>query len=255
MIAFREVYKRFGSKEVLRGFSLEVQDGETMVIIGTSGSGKSVALKHVVGLLAPDQGQVEVDGNIVHMLERDDLMALRSQIGFVFQFAALFDSMSVRDNLTLGLKRQGLDRRTMDERVREALAVVDLEGVEDKFPAELSGGMRKRVGLARAIALRPKYLLYDEPTTGLDPVTSAVINRLMVRTREKFGVTGIVVTHDMTSAYAVGDRIAMLYRGQVRQIGTVEQIQRTHDPMVRQFIEGRPEGAETTDTPSSEVYG
>ncbi len=254
MIVFRDVQKRFGSKEVLRGFSLDVQDGETVVIIGASGSGKSVALKHVVGLLGPDEGAVEVDGQVVHELERDDLMTLRAKVGFVFQFAALFDSMSVRDNLTLGLKRQGLDRRTIDDRVREALAMVDLEGVEDKFPAELSGGMRKRVGLARAIALRPQYLLYDEPTTGLDPVTSAVINQLMVRTREKLGVTGIVVTHDMTSAYAVGDRIAMLHRGQVRQIGTVDQIQRTHDPVVRQFIEGRPEGA-TEDTPSSEVSG
>jgi phospholipid/cholesterol/gamma-HCH transport system ATP-binding protein len=254
MIVFRDVQKRFGSKEVLRGFSLEVRDGETVVIIGGSGSGKSVALKHVVGLLGPDEGAVEVDGQVVHELERDALRTLRAKVGFVFQFAALFDSMSVRDNLTLGLKRQGLDRRTMDDRVREALAMVDLEGVEDRFPAELSGGMRKRVGLARAIALRPQYLLYDEPTTGLDPITSAVINQLMVRTREKLGVTGIVVTHDMTSAYAVGDRIAMLHRGQVRQVGTVDQIQRTHDPIVRQFIEGRPEGA-AEDTPSSEVSG
>jgi phospholipid/cholesterol/gamma-HCH transport system ATP-binding protein len=247
MIAFREVSKAFGSKEVLRGFSLDVQDGETMVIIGHSGSGKSVALKHVVGLLTPDEGSVEVDGQVVHELDRDGLTAVRSRIGFVFQFAALFDSMSVRDNLTLGLRRQGLDVRTISERVREALALVDLEGVEDKYPAELSGGMRKRVGLARAIALRPQYLLYDEPTTGLDPVTSAVINELMVRTREKLGVTGVVVTHDMTSAYAVGDRIAMLYRGAIRQVGTVEQIQRSHDPLVRQFIEGRPDAGAAFD--------
>jgi phospholipid/cholesterol/gamma-HCH transport system ATP-binding protein len=249
MIAFREVEKRFGAKEVLRGFTLEVREGETMVIIGHSGSGKSVALKHVVGLLEPDVGSVEVDGEVVHSLDRDGLTALRSRIGFVFQFAALFDSMSVRENLTLGLRRQGLETRTIDDRVAESLALVDLEGVEDKYPAELSGGMRKRVGLARAIALRPQYLLYDEPTTGLDPVTSAVINELMIRTREKLGVTGIVVTHDMTSAYAVGDRIAMLYRGQVRQVGTVEQIQRTHDPIVRQFIEGRPDAAAAFDEP------
>ncbi len=249
MIVFRDVEKRFGAKEVLRGFSLEVGEGETMVIIGHSGSGKSVALKHVVGLLEPDVGSVEVDGEVVHGLDRDGLTALRSRIGFVFQFAALFDSMSVRENLTLGLRRQGLETRTIDDRVAESLALVDLEGVEDKYPAELSGGMRKRVGLARAIALRPQYLLYDEPTTGLDPVTSAVINELMIRTREKLGVTGIVVTHDMTSAYAVGDRIAMLYRGQVRQVGTVEQIQRTHDPIVRQFIEGRPDAAAAFDEP------
>ena len=252
MIVFRDVEKRFGEKEVLRGFSLEVRDGETMVIIGHSGSGKSVSLKHVVGLLQPDAGEVEVDGQIVHQLDRDGLTALRSRVGFVFQFAALFDSMSVRENLALGLQRQHLDPRTIAERIREALALVDLEGIEAKYPAELSGGMRKRVGLARAIALRPKYLLYDEPTTGLDPVTSAVINRLMVRTREKLGVTGIVVTHDMTSAYTVGDRIAMLYRGQVRQVGTVEQIQRTHDPIVRQFIEGRPDGAAEFDAATVE---
>ncbi len=243
MIVFNEVYKRFGAKEVLNGFSLEIRDGETMVIIGHSGSGKSVALKHVVGLLHPDAGDVQVDGAVVHDLDRDGLTALRSSIGFVFQFAALFDSMTVRENLELGLKRQRLDPRVIAERVQESLALVDLDGAEDKLPAELSGGMRKRVGLARAIALRPQYLLYDEPTTGLDPVTSAVINQLMVRAREKLGVTGIVVTHDMTSAYAVGDRIAMLYRGQVRLVGTVDQIRRTHDPIVRQFIEGRPEAA------------
>ncbi len=245
MIVFRDVYKAFGENEVLRGFSLDVEDGETMVVIGYSGSGKSVALKHIVGLLEPDQGSVDVDGQVVHELKRDELRALRSQCGFVFQFAALFDSMTVWENLTLGLQRQKLSQREMSERVRESLAVVDLLGTEDKYPAELSGGMRKRVGLARAIALRPKYLLYDEPTTGLDPVTAAVINQLMIRTRERLGVTSIVVTHDMRSAYAVGDRIAMLYRGQIRQVGSVENIQRTHDPIVRQFIEGRPEaGAE-----------
>jgi phospholipid/cholesterol/gamma-HCH transport system ATP-binding protein len=243
MIAFRDVHKAFGDKHVLQGFSLEVQEGETMVVIGHSGSGKSVALKHVVGLIEPDFGEVEVDGGIVHTLDREALRMLRSRIGFVFQFAALFDSMTVWENLTLGLKRQRLSQREMAERAQESLAMVDLQGTEDRYPAELSGGMRKRVGLARAIALRPAYLLYDEPTTGLDPVTAAVINELMVRTRERLGVTSIVVTHDMTSAYAVGDRIAMLYRGAIRQVGTVQQIQRTHDPIVRQFIEGRPEGS------------
>lgn len=243
MIRFTDVYKAFGPKQVLQGFTLDVPEGETTVIIGYSGSGKSVALKHVVGLIAPDDGEVEVDGRVVHRLEQDELMALRTTIGFVFQFAALFDSMTVRDNIELGLRRQGLPPREIDERVRESLALVDLEDVEERFPAELSGGMRKRVGIARAIALRPRYILYDEPTTGLDPVTSAVINELMVRTREKLGATGIVVTHDMKSAYTVGDRIAMLYRGTVRQVGTVDQIQRTHDPIVRQFIEGRPEGS------------
>jgi phospholipid/cholesterol/gamma-HCH transport system ATP-binding protein len=243
VIIFRDVHKRFGPKQVLQGFSLTVQDGETLVILGYSGSGKSVALKHIVGLLEPDQGEVEVDGEIVHRLDREGLMALRSHIGFVFQFAALLDSMSVRDNIALGLKRQRLGADDIAERVAESLALVDLEGTEDRFPAELSGGMRKRVGIARAIALKPRYLLYDEPTTGLDPVTAAVIDQLIVRAKKKLGVTGVVVTHDMRSAYTVGDRIAMLYKGKVRQVGTVEEIRETRDPGVRQFIEGRVEAA------------
>jgi phospholipid/cholesterol/gamma-HCH transport system ATP-binding protein len=241
MIVFRDVYKSFGPKKVLQGFSLDVREGETMVLIGGSGTGKSVVLKHIVGLLEPDSGEVEVDGYVVHDLDRNSLMAMRSTIGFVFQFAALFDSMTVRENISLGLKRQRIPPHEIEVRVAESLAVVDLEGTEERYPAELSGGMRKRVGIARAIALKPRYILYDEPTTGLDPVTSAVINQLIVRTREKLGVTGLVVTHDMTSAYTIGDRIAMLYRGEIRQVGTVEQIQRTHDPIVRQFIEGRPD--------------
>ena len=253
MIAFRDLHKAFGPKRVLAGFSLDVPEGETTVIIGYSGSGKSVALKHVVGLISPDRGEVEVDGQVVDRLDRDALMTMRGQVGFVFQFAALFDSMTVRQNITLGLKRRGLGERDQDERVRESLALVDMQGSEDRYPAELSGGMRKRVGIARAIALRPRYILYDEPTTGLDPVTSSVINELMIRTRERLGVTGIVVTHDMRSAYTVGDRIAMLYRGVVRQVGTVEQIQRTHDPIVRQFIEGRPEAAADAESTLAEA--
>jgi len=250
VIAFRDVHKAFGApaspKPVLRGFSLEVRDGETLVLIGYSGTGKSVALKHVVGLLQPDQGAVEVDGRVVHQLDRPGLTALRAEIGYVFQFAALFDSMTVGDNVAMGLVRRGLPREEIRTRVADALALVELPGTEGRYPAELSGGMRKRVGLARAIALEPRYLLYDEPTTGLDPVTAAVIDRLMVRARERLGVTAIVVTHDMRSAYAVGDRIAMLLDGQVRQVGTVAEIQRTPDPEVRRFIEGRPDPAPET---------
>lgn len=252
MISFRDVEKSFADKHVLRGFSLEVPEGQTTVVIGYSGSGKSVALKHVVGLLDPDRGEVEVDGQIVHDLDRKGLVAMRSKIGFVFQFAALFDSMNVRENITLGLERQGMAESEMAQRVQESLALVDLEGVEERHPAELSGGMRKRVGIARAIALRPRYILYDEPTTGLDPVTASVINELMIRTRERLGVTAIVVTHDMNSAYRVGDRIAMLYKGQIRQVGTVDQIQRTHDPIVRQFIEGRPDASGDPEVPEFE---
>ncbi len=214
-----------------------------MAIIGYSGSGKSVALKHIVGILTPDSGHVEVDGSVVDDLDAKALRALRSTIGYVFQFSALFDSMTVADNIALGLKRQGLAEREIIERIEESLALVDLTGTDETYPVELSGGMRKRVGIARAIALRPKYILYDEPTTGLDPVTTAMMDELMIRVREKLGVTGIAVTHDMKSAYKIADRIAMLYHGKVRHVGNIEETQRSHDAVVRQFIEGRPEAA------------
>jgi phospholipid/cholesterol/gamma-HCH transport system ATP-binding protein len=240
VISLRNVYKSFGEKKVLQGFSLEVPEGETMVIIGYSGSGKSVAIKHIVGLLEPDSGTVFVDDLEVPHLSRRELQELRSHIGYVFQFAALFDSLSIGENVAMGLRKQGLlDARGIRERVHEALDLVDLPNVEDRFPAELSGGMRKRVGLARAIALRPKYLSTTEPTTGLDPVTSAVIDELMIRMREKLGVTSIVITHDMRSAYRVGTSIAMLYEGKVRQVGSVDEIRLSKDPVVRQFVEGR----------------
>jgi phospholipid/cholesterol/gamma-HCH transport system ATP-binding protein len=196
----------------------------------------------MVGLLRPDSGSVKVDGLEVPSLNRKELTALRAKIGYVFQFAALFDSLTVGENVAMGLRKQGtLSEAEITARVAEALDLVDLPNTEARFPAELSGGMRKRVGIARAIALRPKYILYDEPTTGLDPVTSAVIDELMVRMRDRLGVTGIVITHDMRSAYRVGTRIAMLYEGKVRQVGTVEEIKNTTDPVVRQFIEGRAE--------------
>jgi phospholipid/cholesterol/gamma-HCH transport system ATP-binding protein len=240
VIQFENLYKAFGGKPVLAGLTLEVRDGETMVIIGYSGTGKSVALKHIVGLLQPDSGDVMVDGLALSTLERAALNVLRRDIGYVFQSAGLFDSMTVAENVAIGLRQRQLSDDEIAERVAEALAVVDLTGAGDLYPAELSGGMRKRVGIARAIALRPRYILYDEPTTGLDPVTAAVIDRLIVRTRERLGVTGVVVTHDMRSAYTVGDRIAMLYEGRIRQVGTVAEVKATADPVVRQFIEGRP---------------
>jgi phospholipid/cholesterol/gamma-HCH transport system ATP-binding protein len=242
MIQLTDVHKAFGPKRVLAGFSLTVNEGETMVIIGYSGTGKSVGIKHIVGLLKPDKGSVKVDGLEVPTLDRQELTALRAKIGYVFQFAALFDSLNIGDNVAMGLRKQGtLSDAEIKVRVEEALDLVDLPNTEQRFPAELSGGMRKRVGIARAIALRPKYLLYDEPTTGLDPVTSAVIDDLMIRMRDRLGVTGIVITHDMKSAYRVGTRIAMLYEGTVRQVGTVAEIQNSSDPIVRQFIEGRAE--------------
>jgi phospholipid/cholesterol/gamma-HCH transport system ATP-binding protein len=239
MIILENLTKSFGDRPVLAGVSLEVPEGQNTVIIGASGAGKSVTLKLIVGLLEPDGGRVLVDNEDVQELDRDQLKALRGRIGYVFQFAALFDSMSVAENIRLGLVKRGYGEDLIRQRVAESLAVVDLSGIEDKLPAELSGGMRKRVGIARAIALKPHYILYDEPTTGLDPVTAAVMDQLIMRTRD-LGVTGLVVTHDMRSAFSVGNRVAMLHQGAIRQVGTVDEIRTSDDPVVRQFIEGRP---------------
>src|SRR5437660_795412 len=211
MIKLIDVYKAFGPKKVLEGFSLEVNEGETMVLIGYSGTGKSVAIKHIVGLLEPDRGTVWVDGKEVPRLARTELYELRSKIGYVFQFAALFDSLTIGDNVAMGLRKEGrLSERDIMARVGEALELVDLPGVESKYPAELSGGMRKRVGIARAIARQPKYIMYDEPTTGLDPVTSAIIDELMVRMRGRLGATSVVITHEMRRSSRVGTTVATL---------------------------------------------
>jgi len=210
------------------------------VLMGASGTGKSVALKHIVGLLEPDSGRVLVDGEVVHELDYEALMTLRARIGYVFQFAALFDSLSVGENLALGLRRQGLDEGTVRGRVGESLDLVELPGIEDRRPAELSGGMRKRVGIARAIALRPRYILYDEPTTGLDPVTTTAMDDLMIRVRRELGATSVVVTHDLRSAFAIADRIAFLHDGSIRQAGRAAEIRESTDPLVRGFLEGRP---------------
>jgi phospholipid/cholesterol/gamma-HCH transport system ATP-binding protein len=239
MIVLESLTKSFGTRTILDGLSLEIPDGQNTVVIGGSGAGKSVTLKLIVGLLEPDGGRILVDGEDVQELDREQLTALRGRIGYVFQFAALFDSMSVAENIRLGLAKRDFGEDLIRQRVEESLAVVGLSGTEDKLPAELSGGMRKRVGIARAIALKPRYILYDEPTTGLDPVTSAVMDQLIMRTRD-LGVTGLVVTHDMRTAFTVGDRVGMLYQGAIRQVGTVEEIRSSEDPVVRQFIEGRP---------------
>ncbi len=241
-ILLQDVHKAFGARAVLRGFSLEVHEGETLSIIGGSGTGKSVALKHVVRLLRPDRGEVWVDGSDVGTLREEALYELRRKVGYVFQFAALFDSMTVAENVGMGLARiRGVTRGEIADRVAECLRLVDLEGYQERYPSELSGGQRKRAGLARAIASRPTYLLYDEPTTGLDPVTTAVIDRLVVRMRQELGVTGVVITHDMASAFRISDRIAMLYQGQIRFQGTPGEIRASQDPVVRGFIEGKPE--------------
>jgi phospholipid/cholesterol/gamma-HCH transport system ATP-binding protein len=241
-IVMHGVSKAFGSKVVLEDVSLEAREGETLAVIGASGVGKSVLLKSIVALLRPDRGQVTVDGEVVTALNHAGLYHLRRRIGYVFQFAALFDSMTVEANLAMGLSRvPDVDAVERRRRMDEALRLVELEGFGPRMPGELSGGQRKRVGLARAIVTHPKYLLYDEPTTGLDPVTTAVIDRLILRMEAELGVTSVVVTHDMTSAYRVADRIAMLHQGRIRFMGTPDEIRGTDDPIVRGFIEGRPE--------------
>lgn len=240
MIRLDNVYKAFGAKQVLSGFTLDVREGDIVVILGYSGAGKSVVLKHIVGLLEPDKGSVQVDGRDVARLSRSELYDLRSKIGYVFQSAALFDSLAVGENVAMGLRKQGsLTESQIQDRVHEALDLVDLPDAAELAPSDLSGGMRKRVGIARAIALRPKYLLYDEPTTGLDPVTSAVIDEMMMRMQRQLGVTSVVITHDLRTAWKVGTRIAMLYDGKVRQVGTPDEMRDTADPVVRQFIEGK----------------
>jgi phospholipid/cholesterol/gamma-HCH transport system ATP-binding protein len=242
MIELIDVHKAFGPKRVLSGFSLRVEEGDTVALVGFSGAGKSVALKHIVGLIEPDSGTVRVDGQEVPRLSREELYELRRRVGYVFQFAALFDSMTIAENLAMGLIKQGgYSDEQIRGRIAESLALVELEGFEKRLPAELSGGQRKRAGLARAIAFRPKYLLYDEPTSGLDPVTTTVIDRLILKMRDELGVTSLVITHDMGSAYRISDRIAMLFEGQVIEEGTPDEIRATRDPIVRGFVEGKPE--------------
>lgn len=241
-IEMKGVAKSFGNKEVLTDFSLEVREGEVVSVIGPSGSGKSTALKHIIRLVEPDAGEIWVDGVRVGDLKQDELYELRRKVGYVFQFAALFDSMTVFDNVAMGLRRmKELSDTDVEERVREALDRVDLTGSEDKYPAELSGGMKKRAGVARAITLNPKYLLYDEPTTGLDPVTVTMVDRLISQMQEQLDVTSLVITHDLESAYRISDRIAMLYKGRVRAEGPPESIRESDDPVVRAFVKGRPE--------------
>ena len=246
MIELVDLHKSFGPKQVLRGFSLRVEEGSTTSLVGFSGAGKSVTLKHIVGLLEPDAGSVKVDDQEVVGMGRETLYELRRRVGYVFQFAALFDSMTIAENLAMGLIKQGgYSEAQIRDRIGESLALVELDGFEERLPAELSGGQRKRAGLARAIAFRPKYLLYDEPTSGLDPVTTTVIDRLIMKMKQELGVTSLVITHDMDSAYRISDRIAMLYDGRVLEEGEPEEIRRTTNPVVKGFVEGRPELVES----------
>ncbi len=242
-IAIQGVAKTFGGKRVLDGLDFLIRPGETVVIIGRSGEGKSVLLKHIVRLLEPDAGRIWVDGAEITGVARPALFALRRRFGMLFQGAALFDSMTIAENLGLGLKEHtAMSPGEIRDRASECLRMVGLAGVEDKLPSELSGGMRKRAGLARAIVMSPRYILYDEPTTGLDPITADAINDLIVELRSELKVTSVAVTHDMASAFKIGDRIAMLSRGRIIWADTVENTKATDHPVVRQFVEGRADG-------------
>ncbi len=236
----RDVHKAFGKQRVLRGMSLRVRRGETMVIIGGSGTGKSVTLKHIMGLFQPDRGEIYVDGDEVSQLSERDLGPVRRKVGILFQDGALFDSFNVAENVAFPLFEAGLkDRKIVLERVEEALTVVNLQDHLAKMPNNLSGGMRKRVALARAIVTRPQCILYDEPTSGLDPVVSDQINILIREMQKRYQVTSMVVTHDMKSAYHVADRIAYTRDGQVYFLGTPNEVKNCPDPIVQDFIEGR----------------
>lgn len=242
-IVIQGVDKAFGPKVVLDGIDLLVNKGETLVIIGRSGEGKSVLLKSIVRLLDQDAGRIWVEGQEVAELRRRDLMSMRRKFGFLFQGAALFDSMTISQNVGFSLaEHSGWSQERVNRRASECLAMVGLPNAEDKLPSELSGGMKKRAGLARAIAMEPEYILYDEPTTGLDPITSDTINDLIIKLQQELGVTSVVVTHDMPSAFKIADRIAMLNEGKIVFSGTVDEVKNTDHPMVRQFIDGSATG-------------
>src|SRR5512140_1815234 len=235
MIEIIDLHKSFGRLQVLRGVNLAVEKGESMTVIGGSGSGKSVILKHIIGLLFPDRGRVIIDGQVLNDLDEYGLNELRKKFGMLFQMAALFDSLSVWENVGFSLKQHTkLSDREIRNIATEKLALVGLKDVEDKMPSELSGGMRKRVGLARAIAMDAAIILYDEPTTGLDPISADAINDLIVDLRKKLGVTSVAITHDMQSAYKISDRLAMLYKGEIIETGTPDEIRNSTNPIVHQ---------------------
>lgn len=243
MIDAINLYKTFGGNQVLKGLNLTIDTGVTQVIIGRSGCGKSVFLKNIIGILKPDSGQVIIDGRDITKMVGKDLSALRMIFGMLFQGSALFDSLSVAENVGFNLiEHTDMDSQSVAKRVKESLSLVGLYGIEDLMPAELSGGMRKRVGLARAIAMKPKIILYDEPTTGVDPIMADAVNDLIIRLHDKLEVTSIVVTHDMVSAYKVGSRIAMLYDGKIVGEGSPEEIRSTANPVIKQFITGAAKG-------------
>jgi len=247
LISFRHVQKAFGPKTVYTDLSLDVYQGESLTIIGGSGQGKSVMLKMLVGLLPTDAGSIQFEGQELVGLSEEEYRSVRQRIGMLFQGAALFDSLTVKENVAYGLREHlKLPEDEIDQRVEEALTNVGLPGIEDMWPNDLSGGMKKRVGLARAIAIRPEVLLYDEPTTGLDPINVTRINRLILGLKERLNVTSVVVTHDMQSAFAISDRLAMIHGGEIIFQGTTEALRQSEDARVRDFIEGNaPEDEDT----------
>ncbi|HKQ59912.1 MAG TPA: ABC transporter ATP-binding protein [Candidatus Polarisedimenticolaceae bacterium] len=238
-IRFVDLHKSFAGKPVLKGMTLGVGRGETVVVLGGSGSGKSVLLRHTIGLHRPDRGEVWVDGVEITQLDEEELIDTRKKVGMLFQAGALFDSMTVEDNVAYALREHtDWDETRIAERVREVLGLVELGEIGEVMPADLSGGMRKRVALARAIALAPRAILYDEPTTGLDPLTATTINALIRSLQRRLGVTSIVVTHDIHSAFTVGDRIAFLHDGVIHFDGSVEEAKRASEPLLRNFLQG-----------------
>jgi phospholipid/cholesterol/gamma-HCH transport system ATP-binding protein len=237
LLRFEGIAKSFGAKKVLQGLDLDVFEGETIVVLGGSGTGKSVLLRHAIGLMRPDAGSVYFEGHPIQDMDEDELIPIRKKFGMLFQGGALFDSMSVFENVAFALREHlDLEEDEVEARVRKNLDLVELEEIEDLMPSSLSGGMRKRVALARAIALEPSTILYDEPTTGLDPITANSINRLIRSMQRKLGVTSVVVTHDILSASMVADRIAFLDQGKIRFLGTFSQAMESEDRMVRTFI-------------------
>ena len=248
MIEISNLYKAFGSQVILNNLSLNVRRGETKAIIGRSGVGKSVLLKNIVGLIRPDSGSIKINGVEVTNLKDREYNKLRMEIGMVFQGGALFDSMNVGENVAFVLNEfMNLDKKTVRDRVADALGLVGLKDVEEMMPSQLSGGMKKRVSLARVLCMEPQIILYDEPTSEVDPITAAAINNLIISLRDKLKVTSIVVTHDMNSAYQVADSIAMFYRGQVIANGKPDEIRNSSHPVVRQFISGQAQGPITED--------